>query len=138
MPLKTSALSDPNIQSIGSTVMIRDISVWCQNVTLCLVGFDHLPDMEETSLEIVSVHGKRLLAVKESITAFVEKWFSMEVVTAPSIAEARGGILLGLQSQMNLSEKIQRREALIVLEDVFKGPRVFNDEGIFHLSQPSV
>lgn len=132
VPLKASALQDPNTQS----VMIRDIGVWCRDQTLCLVGFHHLPDMEETSLGMMSVHRKRLLAAKESITAFAEQWFGMTVITAQSIAEAKGGILLGLQSQINQSKKISRREALIVLEDVFKGPRVLNDEGIFHLSQP--
>ncbi|CAG8978942.1 hypothetical protein HYALB_00013333 [Hymenoscyphus albidus] len=136
VPLKPSDIPDSNTQSIGSTAMIRDIGVWCRDVTLCLVGFDQILDIEETPFGMVSIHGKRLAAVKESITTLARNWFGMRVTTAQSIAESEGGILLGLQSQINESEKMSRREALIVLEDVFKGSKVFREEGTFHLSQP--
>ena len=109
-----------------------------KNLTLCLIGYDYLPDMDEAALGILSVHAKRLLAVRDSITKLATEWFGMKVTQGNSITDApgKGALFLALQSRVDLSEKISRREPLIVLEDVFKGPRVLNSDGIFFLSQP--
>lgn len=92
--------------------------------------------MEEASTGILSIHARRMLVLKSSLTTFATGFFGMRVVAAPSIAEAYGDILVGLQSQINISERFARTEPMIVFEDVFRAPRSGSKEGIFYLSQP--
>ncbi|KAF4624201.1 hypothetical protein G7Y89_g13972 [Cudoniella acicularis] len=107
--LKKPPPEDPSVQSTGSNP-IRDIGVWCKGMSLCLVGFDYPPEMEETSTGILGIHSRRMLALKSAIATFAIDWFGMKVVTAPSIVEAAGHILVGVQSQINLPERISRKE----------------------------
>jgi hypothetical protein len=136
IPLKNSDVQDPNDSSISGSTTIRDIGVLSKGLTLCIIGFDYLPEMDEASTGILSVHARRMLALRRTIVSFATDWFGLKVVAASSIAEGAGHILLGLQSQINQTEMMCRNEPLIVLEDVFRGPRLDNSGGIIHLSQP--
>ncbi|KAH6684251.1 hypothetical protein B0J14DRAFT_465560, partial [Halenospora varia] len=134
--LKRSAYEESDGRS-NDYHTIRDIGVWSKGLTLFLIGFDYLLEMEEASTGILSVHARRMLALKSSLTMFAVDFFGMRVVTAPSTAKAYGEILVGLQSQINISERFARTEPMIVFEDVFRTPRLGSREGIFYLSQPA-
>jgi hypothetical protein len=58
------------------------------------------------------------------------------VVTASSIEEAKGDILIGMQSQLDVLPKPSRAEPLIIFEDHYSGFRGVNENGVFHLAQP--
>jgi signal transduction histidine kinase len=131
-----SSSDQPDEQSIGSSAKIRDIRVWCVGLKICLVGFDYYPEIEEAPTGILSAIARRMLAIRSSMTTLLAEWFGMEVVTAPSLDKAKGDILIGIQSQINVVPQQTRAEPLIVFEDCYSGFRGGNDGGVFHLSQP--
>jgi signal transduction histidine kinase len=136
IPSSISSSDQPDEQSIGSTAKIRDIKVWCVGLKIYLVGFDYYPEIEEAPTGILSAHARRMLAIRSSMSTLLAEWFGMEVATAPSLDEAKGDILVGMQSQINLIPKPNRAEPLIVFEDCYSGFRAENEVGVFHLSQP--
>jgi len=77
-----------------------------------------------------------MLALRSSVTTLLADWFGMVVVTASSIEEAKGDILIGMQSQLNMIPKQIRAEPLIIFEDHYSGFRGINENGLFHLAQP--
>ena len=136
VPAITSSSEEPDDQSVGSTAKIRDIKVWCIGLKICLVGFDYYPEIEEAPTGILSAHERRMLAIRSSVTTLLTDWFGMVVVTAPSMEDAKGDILIGMQSQLLLVPKQFRAEPLIVFEDHYSGFRGVNEDGVFHLAQP--
>lgn len=80
-----------------------------------------------------------MLAIRSSIQTFAEDWFGLEILSAPSLAEARGDVLIGLQSQLVMSQK-SALQPLIVFEDFSSGfgfrTQSQNVGGIYYLSQP--
>ena len=131
-----SSSDQPDEQSIGSSAKIRDIRVWCVGHKICLVGFDYYPEIEEAPTGILSAIARRMLAIRSSMTTLLAEWFGMEVVTAPSLDKAKGDILIGMQSQINVAPQQTRAEPLIVFGDCYSGFRGGNDGGVFYLSQP--
>jgi hypothetical protein len=113
MPLTVSSSDQPDEQSVGSTAKIRGIKVWCVGLKICLIGFDYYPEIEEAPTGILSAYARRMLAIRSSMTTLLAEWFGMEVATAPSLEEAKGDILVGMQSQINLVPKPARAEPLI-------------------------
>ncbi|KAE9374282.1 hypothetical protein N431DRAFT_371753 [Stipitochalara longipes BDJ] len=136
IPAFISSSDQPDEQSVGSTAKIRDIKVWCVGLKICLVGFDYYPEIEEAPTGILTTHARRMLAIRSSMTTLLAEWFGMVVVTAPSIEEAKGDILMGMQSQLNMVPKQIRPEPLIIFEDHYSGYRGVNEDGVFHLAQP--
>jgi signal transduction histidine kinase len=136
VPLTISPSEQPDGQSVDSTAKIRDIKVWCVGLKICLVGFDYYPEIEEAPTGILSAHARRILAIRSSMTTLFAEWFGMEVVAAPSLEDAKGDMLIGMQSQISELPKQIRAEPLIIFEDCYSGFRGENEGGIFHLSQP--
>jgi hypothetical protein len=136
IPLRRSETPDSIDASLTGGTTIRDIGVLSKDLTLCIIGFDYLPEMDETSTGILGVHARRMLALRRTILSFATDWFGLQVIVASSITDAEGHILLGLQSRINPIEMQARSEPLIVLEDVFRGRRIEDSKGFFHLSQP--
>jgi len=136
VPTSLSSSDRPDEQSVGSSATIRDIRIWCIGLKICLVGFDYYPEIEEAPTGILSVHARRMLAIRSSMSTLAAEWFGMEVVAAASLEDANGDFLLGIQSQLNLNAKITKIEPLIVFEDNYSGFRAENGDGVFHLSQP--
>ena len=136
IPVKTSRMEDPNDVSHAGSANIRDIGVLSTGLTLCIIGFDYLPGMNEAPNGILSVQARRIFALRRAVTTFAKDWFGMKVFAAESITAASGHVLLGLQSRINQSEMMFRNEPLIVLEDIFRGQRIDDSGGILHLSQP--
>ena len=136
---KVSVPLEPSTESpeTGISSVILDIRSKCKGLSLCLVGFDVFPDLSETPTGILSVHARRMIALKSSITTFAVDWFGMDVTTASSLVAADGDILIGLQSQLKLSDKVMKTQPLIVFEDVHREDRR-QDYGIFYLPQPLV
>jgi hypothetical protein len=134
--LSNPETQEPSDTSSDGSATIRDIGALAKDLTLCIIGFDYLPDLDEASTGILGVHARRMLALRRTLVSFASDWFGLTVIVASSIADAEGHILLGLQSRINQKEMLSRTEPLIVLEDVFRGPRTEDTGGIFHLSQP--
>lgn len=120
----------------GPRAVIRDIGVWCKGLTICLIGFDYLPPLDEEPTGIPTPHTRRMLAIQSSICNFATEWFGLRVISAPSITTATGDIFMGVQSQIVLTQLETKQQPLIIFEDVHSGIRSQNGGGVFHLSQP--
>jgi Histidine kinase-, DNA gyrase B-, and HSP90-like ATPase len=136
IPLKVPEADVPHRNLVGESATIRDIGVWSKGLILCIVGFDYDPKTDKASTSIISVYARRMLALRKSIVALADEWFGMKTTAATSIADARGHILIGMQSQIDQAEMKSRTKPLIVLEDMFRESRLGHSEGTFHLSQP--
>ena len=129
------ASTEPSEAAVHS--LLSNTRSKCKGLSLCLVGFDVFPDLSETPTGILSVHARRMMALKSSITAFAMDWFGMEVKAASSLASAEGDIFIGLQSQFETSQSNLKTKPLILFEDVKTESRV-QDYGVFRLPQPLV
>ena len=67
---------------------------------------------------------------KTSITTMAADWSGMELSSASSLTTAKGDILIGLRSRMEISEGYEPKQALILLEDNAEGSRSRHARGI--------
>ena len=102
IPVETST-DIPETQALESSSMISDVGTRSRNVTLCLIGFDHYPDIGETPTGILGSEQRRMLAIKSSINSLAKDWFTMNIIGAPSLDTADGDILIALRSQLDYS-----------------------------------
>jgi hypothetical protein len=122
--------------SAENSTLIPDIRRRCKGLTLCLVGFEYYPDIGENPTGILSVHARRMLTLKSSITTIAADWFGMETSAASSLASATGDILIGLRSKLDLPDGHVQKQALIFFEDTVGGSRSLDAKGVIYLSQP--
>lgn len=117
---------------------LYDIQSRCQGSNLCLVGFDVFPDLAEPPTGILTLHARRMMALKSSITGYAVDWFEMEISTASSLSEPTGDVVIALRSQVGTTEGLDRRRPLIIFEDIEKAVLFDHTNGVFILSQPYV
>lgn len=107
----------------------------CKGFILCLIGFEYYPDIGEAPTGILTAPARRMLALKSSITSFAADWFGLEITSAASLDSAKGDVLMGLQSKLDLGFRATNERPLIVLDDTAE-TRLPNGNGIFSLQQP--
>jgi hypothetical protein len=122
--------------SLENSRLISDTRRRCEGLTLCLVGFEYYPDLEENPTGILSPHARRMLALKSSLQNIAGNWFGMKVSIASSLASADGDIFVGLRSRMALLDGHMQKQALVVFEDTTGSGRCRDAKGIISLSQP--
>jgi hypothetical protein len=126
----------PKFPEVEDRPLVRDIRARCKGLTLCLVAFNVLADLEPPT-GILTPQQRRMIALNLSITTLVVDWFGMEVTAASTLSEAKGDFTIVLQSHIQQSDKSNGRCPLIVFEDGIK-TSVQSDSGVFYLSQPYV
>lgn len=134
VPLLPSS-EPPEQHFIEATSMISDIGRRTKNLKLCLIGFDHYPDMEIAPNGILSPMSRRMLANKSSMNSLCTDWFGMTVSAAPSFDTAEGDILIKLRSKTNPSREAWKGQPLIILDDRTSSKQK-TEKGVFNLSLP--
>lgn len=132
----TVPLDSPSeFSPLESIDLIDDIKQRCGGLKLCLIGFDHYPDLAEEPTGMLSSQSMAMIALKKSLSSMATDWFQMEVSTSPTLASSDGDLTLILRSKVaSLGDYVIERP-LIVFADV-AGDRTPENKGIHFLSMP--
>jgi len=125
----------PEIQYLESKAVVADIGRRSKGLTLCLVGFEYYPEMDQTPDGILSPNARRMLAIKSSLFSLAEDWFGMTTTTARSIGSAEGDIIMILGSEYVKLRDIANTQPIIVYQDGMS-TQSLGRTGSFLLSQP--
>lgn len=120
-------LSDLNL-------LIDSTRARCKGAKLCLVGFEYYPDIGEEPTGILSAYARFLMALKSALTKMAADWFQMEVVTASSVRDVQGCVLIGLRSKWDQLELYAGKYPMILVEDTAE-ERPRDHEGVFSFPQ---
>ena len=125
----------PEIQYLESSAVIADVGRRSKGLTLCLVGFEYYPEIDQTPDGILSPQARRMLAIKSSLTSLAIDWFGMNTTTATSIESAHSDIIMTLGSEYDKSGDISNTQPMIIFEDIIS-KRIQGNTEAFSLSQP--
>jgi len=125
----------PEIQYLESSAVIADVGRRSKGLTLCLVGFEYYPEIDQTPDGILSPQARRMLAIKSSLTSLAIDWFGMNTTTATSIESAHSDIIMTLGSEYDKSGDISNTRPMIIFEDIIS-KRIQGNTEAFSLSQP--
>lgn len=121
-----------------SSGLLSDVESRCQGLNLCLIGFEDYPKDEEQEQRTHRMHVKGAAAIKASLETYLADWFGMNVTNTSSLETARGDVLIGLQSVLDLSSLSSDLPPLLVFEDDPLNTCFRDEEGITVLTQPQV
>ena len=123
-------------ETVENLDLVSDLRRRCQGLTMCLVGFDTLPALNEPPTGMLSTKEKRLLALRESIERSATEWFGLRIKNSGSLEFAPGHILIGMQSQLDYAEILRNTTPLIVYEDLANGENFRCHHGSIFYAQP--
>lgn len=133
VPVEPSS-ETPEIFSSDGGTMLNNIKSRCRGLTLCFIGFESEVDDDERSKSLSTLAG-RVHTLKSSLSTYAVDWFDMNVTTASSVQSAKGDILIGLQSMLDLTDDLGELP-LIIFEDHPEDPRILGAKGVYVLPQP--
>ena len=122
----------------GGLSTLSDLKSRCQGLILCFVGFDVFLDLAERPTGILTLQARKMMALKSSVMKYAVDWFGMVSLTASSLSEATGDIVIALRSQVGTTEGLDRRRPLIIFQDMGKAVDFDHTSGAFIFSQPYV
>ena len=134
-PVKPSAPSAETLFPDNSR-MISDVRSRCQDLTMCLVGF------EEHQSDEARAFGRRMPTVesistlKTSLTTYGADWFGMNITEASSLKPANCDVVVGLQSRVDLSNVGPDSPPWLVFEDDPLNTHFREIKGATVLTQP--
>jgi hypothetical protein len=121
-----------------SSSMLSAVKARCGDHTLCFVGFHDSESTDEEVEETRKRPPRRVRTLKSSLATYAVDWFGMNVTEASSLGSAKGDILLGLQSKVDLSTWLADTSPLLIFEDDPLNTQLRDAKGITVLSQPQV
>ncbi|KAG0648199.1 Autoinducer 2 sensor kinase phosphatase [Hyphodiscus hymeniophilus] len=138
VPIELTPPEFPEPAALDDSKLVLETGRQCRGLTLCLVGFEyHGPDLGEDPTGILNASARRMLALKASLETMASTWFGMEVAAASSLSSAKGDILVGLHSKIELAEGHVQEQALVIFEDNTERDCLRGAQGVFYLSQPA-
>lgn len=139
--VSVTAPVEPSVESAetlfpDSSRMLSDIRARCQNLTMCLVGFEDHGSGEERPSGRPMPTSESVSTLKTSLESYGAKWFGMQMTEDSSLEPGNCDVFLALQSHIDVNTIKPNLPPLLIFEDDPLSTNFRDVKGITVLTQP--
>lgn len=119
-----------------SSCMLSDVRSRCQDLTMCLVGFEEHSSNESRAFGRPMPTVESISTLKTSLKTYGADWFGMKITEASSLKPTNCDVVVGLQSRVDLSNVDPESPPLLIFEDDPLNAHFRDVKGTTVLTQP--
>jgi hypothetical protein len=139
--VRVTAPVEPSVESAAtlcpdSSCMLSDVRALCQNLTMCLVGFEDHGSGEERPSGRPMPTSESVSALKTSLESYGANWFGMQMTEDSSLKPGNCDVFLVLQSHIDVNAIKPNLPPLLIFEDDPLSTNFRDVKGITVLTQP--